>query len=133
MTNRIINGQNLINSHTGISGIPAATNLRENEMLNQIIIPWLRNANNNQSLSVTLGNWVSLWNGTPQNMILKFAPFKLTAIVNRLDLRGNHGYSQSITNGGETRFIFSAVNSNVLSGLRYTCSEWWQAGLQRNF
>jgi len=116
MTNRIINGQNLINSHTGVSGIPATTNLRENEMLNQIITPWLRNANSNQTLSVTLTNWVSLWNATPQSSILKFAPFKLTAIVNRLDLRGNHGYAASLTNAGETRFIFSAVNSNVLSG-----------------
>lgn len=49
------------------------------------------------------------------------APFKLTAIVNRLDLRGNSGYGNSMANTGETRFIYSyvlpfAVNSSNFIG-----------------
>ncbi len=39
---------------------------------------------------------------------LKFAPFKLIAIVNRLDLRGNSGYGFS--NAGEGRFVFNALS-----------------------
>jgi hypothetical protein len=116
MTNRVINGQNIINSHTGITGIPAATNLRENEMLNQVITPWLRNSYANPSLVVSLTNWAGLWNAASQDSILKYAPFKLSAIVNRLDLRGNSSYAASLTNAGETRFIFSAVNANVGTG-----------------
>ena len=47
------------------------------------------------------------------NTLLSVAPFKLTAIVNRVDLRGNLGYGSgnSGVNGGETRFIFSLVQT----------------------
>ena len=41
---------------------------------------------------------------------IKFAPFKLLAIVNRVDLRGNSGYGFS--NPGEGRFVFCAVRCN---------------------
>lgn len=40
---------------------------------------------------------------------MQFAPFKLIAIVNRLDLRGNSGYGFS--NAGEGRFVFNALSS----------------------
>lgn len=40
-------------------------------------------------------------------------PMQLTAIVNRLDLRGNMGYG--MTNSGEGRFIFTALNPEDLS------------------
>jgi len=39
---------------------------------------------------------------------MRAAPFKLTAIVNRLDLRGNIGYG--VTNAGEARFVFCLMN-----------------------
>lgn len=39
---------------------------------------------------------------------MKFAPFKLIAIVNRLDLRGNSGYGFS--NAGEGRLVFNALD-----------------------
>lgn len=39
-------------------------------------------------------------------------PMQLTAIVNRLDLRGNMGYG--MTNSGEGRFIFIALNPETL-------------------
>lgn len=49
--------------------------------------------------------------GAPRGQLkMEFAPFKLTAIVNRLDLRGNSGYGFS--NAGEGRFIFSVIFSD---------------------
>ncbi len=114
-TNAFIDGQRILNSHTGTT-IPTTTRLRENEMVDNVVRPWLRNAQNNQSLSVTLANWQSLWNATQQDSILKYAPFKLTAIVNRIDLRGNSGYVSSLTNAGETRFIFSVIKTAPGSG-----------------
>ena len=47
------------------------------------------------------------------NTLLASAPFKLTAIVNRIDLRGNRGYENGSNveiNAGETRFIFSLIH-----------------------
>lgn len=44
----------------------------------------------------------------PGELKPEFSPFKLTAIVNRLDLRGNTGYS--VSNGGEGRFVFTAID-----------------------
>lgn len=48
---------------------------------------------------------------------LEFAPFKLLAIVNRLDLRGNSGYGFS--NAGEGRFVFEALN-NLCNPMEFT-------------
>jgi hypothetical protein len=39
---------------------------------------------------------------------LKIAPFKLLAIVNRIDLRGNSGYTTN--NAGEARFVFGVID-----------------------
>ncbi len=36
--------------------------------------------------------WETLWNNTPEYDLLINAPFKLSAIVNRIDLRGNPAY-----------------------------------------
>lgn len=48
--------------------------------------------------------------GAPLGQLkMEFAPFRLAAIVNRLDLRGNSGYGFS--NAGEGRFIFSLISS----------------------
>jgi hypothetical protein len=41
---------------------------------------------------------------------IRFAPFKLIAIVNRIDLKGNSGYGTS--NPGEGRFVFCAIDCN---------------------
>jgi hypothetical protein len=57
-----------------------------------------------------LSNWENIWNATPANNIKINAPFKLTAIVNRIDLRANMAYTASVTNSGETRFIFTLTN-----------------------
>lgn len=71
--------------------LPARININ-----NRIIQPWL-----NRSAA----------DGAPAGQLLmKFAPFKLTAIVNRLDLRGNSGYGFS--DAGEGRFVFCALDAN---------------------
>jgi len=79
-------------------------------VIETFIAPWLKKANNNLSLNVTHQNWESLWNATPQTAIRNTAPFKLTTIVNRLDLRGSSAYTPGLENAGETRFIYTLVN-----------------------
>ncbi|MEO5644922.1 MAG: hypothetical protein ABIQ40_07395 [Bacteroidia bacterium] len=78
--------------------------------MDNLIRPWLRKANNNANLTVDLSNWEGIWNGTTESALQNNAPFKLTAIVNRIDLRGNAAYTPSISNAGETRFIFTLIN-----------------------
>jgi len=61
-----------------------------------IINPWLANSSGN-------------------TLDMQFAPFKLTAIVNRLDLRGNTGFTDEngeISNAGEGRFVFCALRDD---------------------
>lgn len=85
----------------------------EREKIVQYLIePWLRKARNNGSLSVTLSNWESIWDDsqTPEIGLVRYAPFKLIAIVNRLDLVGNTAYNSAFLNAGETRFIFTLVS-----------------------
>jgi hypothetical protein len=65
-------------------------------VLETMIAPWLKKAQNNSSLNVTLGNWESLWDGTSEGALKSNAPFKLTGIVNRIDLRGNQAYNPSL-------------------------------------
>ncbi len=76
-----------------------------------LIRPWLKKASNNTVLpgNVLITNWSTYWDTVPEDSLLKYAPFKLTAIVNRIDLRGNSGYTHTLFDGGETRFIFSLL------------------------
>jgi len=61
---------------------------------NKIIQPWLAK---------------SAKDGAPAGQLkMKFAPFRLLAIVNRVDLRGSSGYGFS--NAGEGRFVFCALD-----------------------
>lgn len=69
-------------------------------LFTQIIRPWSQKSNPPGTV-ITTANWITL----PLDPAL--APFKLTAIVNRLDLRGNVGYGMS--NAGEGRFVFEAL------------------------
>jgi len=80
---------------------------------------WLNTWNSNQSLnSETLSarnqiqNIITDWENKSSVsaggiLDMKFAPYKLIAIVNRLDLRGSSGYGFS--NAGEGRFVFNAL------------------------
>lgn len=102
MTDQTVNGQLVPKrvdiSLTGSSGI-----------LYYVIEPWLRKVYSNPTLRVTPTNWESLWNNCDESLLLQYAPFKLTAIVNRLDLRGSTAYAPSVSKAGETRFVFSLV------------------------
>jgi hypothetical protein len=52
--------------------------------------------------------WVQASGGPGQPLNLAIAPFRLLAIVNRIDLQGNSGYQTS--NAGEARFVFGAID-----------------------
>jgi len=91
VSNFVMNWLETWNSNQVVNGesLPA-----RNAIQNLIIDPWL----------VASGS---------STLDMKFAPFKLTAIVNRLDLRGNTGFTDEngeIENAGEGRFVFCAVN-----------------------
>jgi len=73
-----------------------------------VIQPWLKKIN--PSLSFSISNWETIWDNQDENDILKFSPFRLMAIVNRFDLKGNGAYRSSIQNAGETRFIYTLIN-----------------------
>src|SRR5690606_14440306 len=74
-----------------------------------IISPWLKLAYNNPYLLVNNANWEMLWDDCDEIALKRSAPFKLTAIVNRIDLRGSSAFFRNLSNAGETRFIFTLL------------------------
>lgn len=59
----------------------------------------------------TLSDQANIAAGNPVGpLLVERLPFKLTAIVNRLDLRGNSGYGFS--NAGEGRLVFCLLDAN---------------------
>jgi hypothetical protein len=88
MNDVTVNGD-LIQARTGI--------------FNRIIQPWLVKSGSPLA-SITTANWKT------KPIDMKFAPFKLLAIVNRLDLRGSSGYGFS--DAGEGRFVFGVLTSS---------------------
>ncbi len=77
-----------------------------------LIAPWISKARGdaNQSISIDDSNWEAQWDLCSETEILKWAPFKLTAIANRIDLRGSFHHNKNISNAGETRLIYTLVN-----------------------
>ena len=70
--------------------------------VNGDLAPWVENLE-----TVLTAPWLrrsSLAGAPPGQLSMEQAPFKLQAIVNRIDLRGNSGYG--FGNAGEGRFIF---------------------------
>jgi mono/diheme cytochrome c family protein len=97
----------LVSTPINSDPVPART-----AIFSSIIRPWVSKSNPGVPIAtITLANWHTF----PLRM--KFAPFKLLAIVNRLDLRGNIGYAA--TNAGEGRFVFGALTSTCASS-RFT-------------
>lgn len=78
------------------------------DVMEHLIVPWLEKANG--GVLPPGATWEEQWDATPAADIKGYAPFKLTAIVNRQDLRGNHAYAASPSNAGETRFIFTLID-----------------------
>jgi len=82
--------------------------------LADVIAPWEVAAGAATSrAAVTATNWLGLWNTIPNAVLLKTAPFKLTAIVNRIDLVGNTGFGGTLADAGETRFIFTLIDPDT--------------------
>lgn len=81
---------------------------RRDDAIRLFIAPWLQKAG--CTTTVSISNWNTCWDEADENELLINAPFKLTAIVNRLDLRGNSSYGLGISNSGETRFIFTLID-----------------------
>jgi hypothetical protein len=93
-------------ANTPVTGVSAS------DFLKKWLETWLTNVTVNADvilkrtqINTIINRWSTLSKGT---FDIKFAPFKLIAIVNRLDLRGNGGYGFS--NPGEGRFVFCAIN-----------------------
>jgi hypothetical protein len=58
-------------------------------------------------------NWKTIWDNIPEAVLLKYAPFRLMAISNRIDMRSNELFEKRSFNynyrGGETRFVFTLI------------------------
>jgi hypothetical protein len=92
-------------------------------IMHTVIRPWLRAAAASpglviDSLTTSSNYWKTVWNRLVLRGfdVMKFAPFKFTAVVNRIDLStivasggGYGGTTSTVTNGGEGRFVFSII------------------------
>jgi hypothetical protein len=103
------------------------------------ILKWLCTWNKPQIVNGDLldarptGSIVAQWqqlsdnNGGGGQLLVSCVPFKLLAIVNRIDLRGSGEYNAS--SGGEARFVFGLINSNCGSDKMTVIFEY---GIQKN-
>jgi hypothetical protein len=110
---------NIINQMVNSTGITAT----------QFVLQWLQTwdadinlngdmAGKRPQIDDLINTWKqrSLAHGLPADSLdMAEAPVKLLAIVNRVDLRENVGYSS--TNAGEGRFVFCVMNSNATAVL----------------
>ncbi len=92
---------------------------RAQKTIDMIVGPWIECGSGGAipANTVTIWNWEQLWFSIPESKLMACSPFKLTAIVNRGDLRGNGGYTPGLgkkVSQGETRFIYSVIN--ILKG-----------------
>lgn len=77
--------------------------------------------------------WELASGGVGAPLDLTKAPFRLLAIVNRIDLRGNSGYTQN--NAGEARFVFGAIDRRPNVGNCCTVTEMtviFEYGIDKN-
>ncbi len=73
---------------------------------NLILNPWLNKSKNN---------------GSPQGQLdMRFAPFKLTAIINRFDLRDGQKFGIVGSPCGEGRFVFNMIKSDCSTASNMT-------------
>lgn len=76
----------------------------------QVINDWIVANRNSAAFQQLVANWQSASGGPAQPLNLAKAPFRLLAIVNRIDLRENLVYGAG--SAGEGRFIFGALGPN---------------------
>jgi hypothetical protein len=92
------------------------------QMFNQVILPWAHRS----GVTATLSRLGVLTLGGPLNLDL--APFRLSAIVNRIDLGATSqgpslyggGSSSQPVDAGELRFVFGVQNLDTCSMLRFS-------------
>jgi hypothetical protein len=60
-----------------------------------------------------MSNWENWYDDCDENDLLQNAPFRLMAIINRIDLRGKAIFAEQINNAGETRFIYTLIDPNT--------------------
>ncbi len=108
-------------ANTPVTGIPASEFVRR--WLRTWQFPQTINSDviNDRDASIKaqiINSWEAASGGPGAPLNLAIAPFRLCAIVNRIDLRGNMTYGGSTTNNpcdpqcdsGEARFVFCAVD-----------------------
>jgi hypothetical protein len=130
-TGRTFNPCNKAGNPNGVWAFPrlvsemansGSTGISPSDFLKKWLESWLNDVTVNADViakRIQINSIINTWsNASGGSFDIKFAPFKLIAIVNRVDLRGNSGYGFS--NPGEGRFVFCAVNcnDNALSVLR---------------
>ncbi len=120
-TNPIVNTQVLDSRVHPVS--PLTT--QASSIMHTVIRPWLRAAAGSptqviDSLTTSTNYWKTVWNRLVLRGVdvMKFAPLKLTAIVNRIDLStitstggGYGGTTNTVTSGGEGRFVYSIIKN----------------------
>ncbi len=99
---------------------PNPSSIATDLQVSNFVRNWLNTWNSNQTVNGELlparnsiQNLITDWENKSSIsaggiLDMKFAPFKLIAIVNRLDLRGNSGYGFS--DAGEGRLVFNALD-----------------------
>ncbi len=108
-----------------VAGAPSLTglvNVANGANASLTFVDFTLDANNNEisntttalDFNINANNWETIWDDVnlTEDQILKYAPFKLMAISNRIDMRSNNAYNTVLNGyrGGETRFIFTLVN-----------------------
>ncbi|WP_242589020.1 hypothetical protein [Corallococcus macrosporus] len=94
---------------------------RRQEMFDQVIRPWALASGGDAFLSNAGGQWQV---GIAGELNLDIAPFRLLAIVNRIDLAGNTGGYGGTSTAGELRFVFGVTQPQfwgVPGGSEATC------------
>ena len=96
-------------ANTPVTGVTAAQFTRQwldSWMTNQVVNGWTVNSRTLMQEKI-LDPWIAASGGPDMPLDLSRAPFKLLAIVNRMDLRQQAAYGGS--SGGELRFVFIVV------------------------
>lgn len=92
---------------TGINPSTFTRNWLNKWMTNQTINTWTV-AQRQKIQTLVIDPWVAASGGPSMPLNLSIAPFKLLAIVNRVDLRNNTTYGGG--NAGEGRFVFGLID-----------------------
>jgi hypothetical protein len=99
---------------TGISPSTFVRNWLNKWMSNQTVNGWTV-AQRQKIQTLVIDPWVAASGGPHRPLNLSIAPFKLLAIVNRVDLRNNTTYGGG--NAGEGRFVFGVIDRTGASGI----------------